>query len=96
MKRFNAYSYYRMTEAVDSHDVGRGRGGIKAALARIQARTLLVAISSDLLFPVEEMRQQAAQIAHARFEIIASDFGHDGFLVESDLLNNIITRFISK
>ena len=96
MKRFNAYSYYRMTEAVDSHDVGRGRGGIKAALARIQARTLLVAISSDLLFPVEEMRQQAAQIAHARFEIIDSDFGHDGFLVEGDLLNNIIMRFISK
>ena len=55
-----------------------------------------MAISSDLLFPLEEMRQQAAQIAHARFEIIDSDFGHDGFLVESDLLNNIIMRFISK
>ena len=93
MKRFNAYSYYRMTEAVDSHDVGRDRGGVAAALARIQARTLVVAISSDLLFPPEEMREITAMIPHASMKVIDSDFGHDGFLVESDLLNDIIERF---
>ncbi len=93
MKRFNAYSYYRMTEAVDSHDVSRGRGSLAQALSSIEAQTLVVAISSDLLFPVEEMRQMARLIRRSRMEIIDSDFGHDGFLVENDLLNNIIQTF---
>lgn len=94
VRRFNAYSYYRMTEALDSHDVGRDRGGLEKALATIQSRTLLVAISSDLLFPPDDMQKMAETIPDARFEVIDSDFGHDGFLVESDQLNAIINDFM--
>lgn len=93
-RRFNAYSYYRLLQAFDSHDVGRGRGGVERALQRIEARTLVVAISSDILFPVEEHEVLMRNIPDARFEVIDSDFGHDGFLVESDQLNAIIQHFL--
>ena len=95
VRRFNAYAYYRLTETFDSHDVGRGRGGVEAAVAHIKAQTLLVAISSDLLFPADEMQRLAQLIPHARFEVINSNFGHDGFLVESDLLDDVIRRFVA-
>ncbi|MDR2556810.1 MAG: homoserine O-acetyltransferase [Bacteroidales bacterium] len=92
--RFNAYSYYRLTQALDSHNVGRGRnGGISGALAQIQARTLLVAISSDLLFPVSEHQFMNKHIPHSTLRIIDSDFAHDGFLVEADKLNKMIMEF---
>lgn len=93
-RRFNAYSYYRLLQAFDSYDVGRGRGGVERALQRIEARTLVVAITSDILFPVEEHEVLTRNIPDARFEVIDSDFGHDGFLVESDQLNAIIQHFL--
>lgn len=94
-RRFNAYSYYRLTQAIDSHDVGRGRGGVEAALGRICSKTLVVAITSDILFPPDEHQQLAAMIPGARMATITSDFGHDGFLVEHDQLNDIIQQFIN-
>ena len=92
--RFNAYSYYRLTQAFDSHNVGRGRGGVEAALGRIKAHSLVVAITSDILFPVEEHDLITRNIPDCQFQVIDSDFGHDGFLVESDKLNHIIQKFI--
>ena len=94
-RRFNAYSYYRLTQAIDSHDVGRQRGGVAAALSRIQSTTLVVAITSDILFPADDHRQLATMIPGARLATITSDFGHDGFLVEHEQLNNIIHQFIN-
>jgi homoserine O-acetyltransferase len=92
--RFNAYSYYRLTQALDSHNIGRGRdGGVTGALAHIQARTLLIAISSDLLFPVSEHQFMQQHIPHSALHIIDSDFAHDGFLVEADKLNEMILKF---
>jgi len=94
-RRFNAYSYYRLLQAFDSHDVGRGRGGVARALQCIKARTLVVAITSDILFPVEEHEVLTRNIPDVHMEVIDSDFGHDGFLVESDQLNAIIRRFLN-
>lgn len=93
-RRFNAYSYYRLSRTVDSHDVGRGRGGWQTALRRISAKTLVVAITSDILFTVADARALADNIPGARMETIESDFGHDGFLVEHDKLNAIIQKFM--
>ena len=94
-RRFNAFSYYRMTEAVDSHNIGRGRGSVADALRRIKARTLVVAISSDNLFPVEAHIPMRQYISDVEYHLIESSFGHDGFLVEHEKLNNIITNFMN-
>lgn len=93
-RRFNALSYYRLSEAVDSHNIARGRGSIAQALARIEARTLIVAISSDILFPPEAHTPLREHIARAEYHLIESEFGHDGFLVEHEKLNTIITTFL--
>ena len=94
-RRFNAMSYYRLSEAVDSHNIGRGRGGISKALQSIEARTLVVAISSDILFPPEAHTPLREHIRGAEYHLIESEFGHDGFLVEHEKLNRIITNFIN-
>lgn len=94
-RRFNAISYYRLSEAVDSHNIGRGRGGLAKALQSIEARTLVVAISSDILFPPEAHTPLREHICGAEYHLIESEFGHDGFLVEHEKLNRIITNFIN-
>lgn len=94
-RRFNAISYYRLSEAVDSHNIGRNRGGIAEALRAIKARTLVVAISSDILFPPEAHTPLRKYINGAEYHLIESEFGHDGFLVEHEKLNEIITTFIN-
>ena len=95
-RRFNALSYYRLSEAVDSHNIARGRGTIAEALSRIKARTLVVAISSDILFPVEAHTPLREHIADVEYHLIESEFGHDGFLVEHEKLNSIIQKFINR
>ncbi|MDR3184983.1 MAG: homoserine O-acetyltransferase [Prevotellaceae bacterium] len=90
--RFNAYSYYYLTLGLDTHNVGRGRGGVRKALSGITANTLCIAIDSDMLFPVCEAETMAAHIPGASLEIISSDFGHDGFLLEYAQLSKAIEK----
>ncbi|MDR0295127.1 MAG: homoserine O-acetyltransferase [Prevotellaceae bacterium] len=90
--RFDAYSYYTLTNSLDSHNVGRGRGGAEKALAKVKAKTLCIAITSDMLFPVSELNFIAHHIPNSGIELINSDFGHDGFLLE----NKQITKAIIK
>ena len=93
-RRFNALSYYRLSEAVDSHNIARGRGSIAKALSKIEARALVVAISSDILFPPEAHTPLREHIRDVEYHLIESEFGHDGFLVEHEKLNTIIQNFI--
>ena len=93
-RRFNAMSYYRLSEAVDSHNIARGRGSIAEALAKIEARALVVAISSDILFPPEAPVPMREHIRDVEYHLIESEFGHDGFLVEHEKLNTIIQDFL--
>ncbi len=93
-RRFNAYSYYRLSQAFDSHNVGRFRGGIESALATIRARTLVVGISSDIILPVSEQIFLYRHIPEAELFLINSEFGHDGFLVEHEKLNRLLKPFI--
>lgn len=92
--RFNAYSYYRLSRAVDSHDVGRGRGGIEAALSSFRPKALIVAISSDILFPPSDHEPLARCIPNAQYHIIDSNFGHDGFLIEYKKLTHLVKNFL--
>ena len=93
-RRFNAMSYYRLSEAVDSHNIARGRGSIAEALSKIEARALVVAISSDILFPPEAHVPMREHIRDVEYDLIESEFGHDGFLVEHEKLNTIIQNFL--
>ncbi|MCU7693236.1 homoserine O-acetyltransferase [Haoranjiania flava] len=93
-KRFNAYSYYNITKILDTHDVGRGRGTVEFALSIIKAKTLVIGISSDLLFPVKEQALIAEHVKDAHLEIIESFYGHDGFLLEFEVIHYIISKFL--
>lgn len=89
-RRFDAYSYMTILDAFDTHDIGRGRGGVRKALATVKARTVVVGITTDIIFTPSEMRELASMIPNARFHEIDSPFGHDGFLVEHAQLNKIL------
>ena len=93
---FDAYSYYTLCNAIDSHNVGRGRGGVEQALGRIQAPAEVVSIDTDAIFPPEEGRRWAACIPHARYQQINSLFGHDGFLLETAQISKILNEALCK
>lgn len=95
-RRFNAYSYYRLSQAVDSHNLGRGRGKVEDVLKQIRAKSLVVAITSDILFPPSDHDVMVDNIPDVRYHLIDSDFGHDGFLVEHKQLNEIILNFLNE
>ena len=89
--RFDANTYISLTEAMNSHDIGRGRGGVVAALSGITIPVVAVAIDSDRLFPVR-LQAEIAELAPlaAPLVTISSPFGHDGFLVEVESVGNVI------
>lgn len=89
-KRFNAYSYYVLSKSLDGHNVGRSRGGIETALKKIEAKTLIIGINSDLLFLPEEQYELEKHIGKAKLRMIDSDYGHDGFLLEHGQISSII------
>lgn len=88
--RFNAHSYRVLSKAMDSHNVGRGHGGIDAALQQIQANVLAIGITSDILFPTSEQKFIAAAAHNGAYREIDSDYGHDGFLIEYERLRRVI------
>lgn len=95
-KRFDPFSYYIMTKALDSQNLGRGRGGVESALKKISCKTLVIGIKSDLLFPIGEQIRIANGIPNASFKEIDSFYGHDGFLLEYEIITKAIKDFIKK
>jgi homoserine O-acetyltransferase len=97
-RRFDANSYLTLVEAMNSHDIGRGRGGTVQALSRATARALVLGIDSDRLYPVEELRRIAAHlpgnIDRDEPHIISSPFGHDGFLIEDRIVGEQLVRLL--
>jgi homoserine O-acetyltransferase len=97
-RRFDANSYLVLVEAMNSHDVGRGRGGVDAALERVTARTVVIGIDSDRLFPVEGQSRIARGI-HSSIDddatVLSSSFGHDGFLIEHEAVARHLARLLA-
>lgn len=93
-RRFNAFSYYRLSQAMDSHHIGRNRGTLESVLNGISTRTFCISISSDMLFPPVEQQFLATHIPDARYAEISSDFGHDGFLVETAKLSALLGEWL--
>lgn len=95
VNRFNAYSYWLLTKAMDSHHLARGRGGnLIAVLQSIQQPTLIIGISSDILCPLDEQQFMATYMPNAVLEIIHSTYGHDGFIIETQQITNLLKPFI--
>jgi homoserine O-acetyltransferase len=92
--RFNAFSYYLLSQSMDSHQVGRSRGSVTAALKKIKAKTHIIGIRSDLLFTEKEQEFLAEHIPGASFNMIPSTYGHDGFLLEYDAISGIVLDFL--
>ena len=94
-QRFTVLSYLCLSKAMDSHNVGRGRIGVEEVLSSIKANTLVIGIQSDILFPIEEQILIANQIPNAKLEIIESKYGHDGFLIENEIIKALIFPFLT-
>jgi homoserine O-acetyltransferase len=95
VQRFNAYSYWLLTKSMDSHHIARGRGGnIESVLKNIQQRTLIIGITSDILCPLAEQQFLARSIPNARLDVIDSDYGHDGFMVESSIISQHLAEWL--
>ena len=93
-RRFDAMSYMRLTEAMDSHDLARGRGEYTAVLAGLTLPALLVGVSSDLLYPPHEQRELANLMPGAEFAMLESDHGHDSFLIDTAQLDQLLAGFL--
>lgn len=94
--RFDAGSYVALTEAMNTHDLGRDRGGLDAVLGRIETPIVVAAIDSDRLYPVRLLAEIADRApACDTFEIIESPYGHDGFLIEIDAVSALVARVLA-
>ncbi|NNM45347.1 homoserine O-acetyltransferase MetX [Knoellia koreensis] len=93
--RFDANSYVVLTEAMSSHDVGRGRGGVTAALAGVRADVTVVAVDSDRLYPPRLSAEVAEAVPSGRLLTVTSEYGHDGFLIEVEQVGQIVREVLS-
>jgi homoserine O-acetyltransferase len=93
-ERFDAATYAALLDAMDAHDVGRGRGGVASALASLTGRVVAVGIPGDLLYSAEEVYHWSA-LAGARYEEISSVHGHDAFLLEHDQVGRILAEALA-
>lgn len=91
--RFNAFSYWVLSKAMDSHDLGRGRGGTSQALSQLASRVLAIGVDRDLLFLKEESQYIASHAQKGTFREIQSAYGHDAFLIEYEQLQYILSSF---
>jgi len=93
-RRFDANTYLRLLHVINSHDVGRGRGGVEAALAHFAGPALVVAVDSDRLFPLKNSQALSAALPGSQgVKVVHSEVGHDGFLVESSQFNAFVGEF---
>lgn len=96
VKRFNAYSYVRLSEAMDSHNLARSRANdIETVLNNIEIPTLVIGVTSDILFPIWEQKFLAENLKNSVFKQIDSIYGHDGFLIETKQISQHIQKFQS-
>ncbi len=96
-RRFDANSYVALTRAMSLFDLGRGRGGVAAALGTITAPLTVVGIDSDRLFPVR-LQEQIVELAPGADELhlLVSPYGHDGFLVEDEQVGRFISHALGR
>ena len=97
-RRFDANSYITLVEAMNSHDIGRDRGGVEKALASIKVRALVAGIDSDRLFPITGQQLIAehfgGKLVGGKLRTIQSEYGHDGFLIEFETVGPLLRELL--
>ncbi len=93
--RFNAFSYWYLSKAMDSQNVGRDRGGVEEALAKIQAKSIIISLEDDVLFPISDQLRLVKGIPNAVHQFIPSFYGHDGFLIETKNIRKSLVTFLN-
>ena len=95
VQRFNAFSYWLLTKSMDSHHLARSRGGnLITVINQIKQRTLIIGISSDILCPLVEQQFLASHLPNSELVIIDSNYGHDGFMVESVKISKQLSAWL--
>ena len=94
--RFDANCYVHLTRQMDSHDVSRGRGDYVDVLQRIQQPALVIGIESDILYPIREQEELARYLPNSTLRVLDSPHGHDAFLIELDVLNELIPECLTE
>lgn len=98
VRRFDANSYVRLNKAMDLHDIGRGRGGVDAALARVRVPTLVMSIPTDFCYPPyqqHDLRDRLRRLGvRTGYLDIDSPDGHDGFLLEAQQISPLVSGFL--
>lgn len=98
-RRFDANSYITLVNAMNSHDVGRDRGGVEKGLKQIKAKSLVVGISTDRLFPLSGQQIIAenigGELVGGKLHVIDSEFGHDGFLIEMEIVGPLLSKLLN-
>ncbi len=92
-RRFDAESYVVLTETMNTWDVGRGRGGVAAALGRVTARAVVAGVDSDRLYPLA-LQQRVADALGVPLRVLSSPHGHDGFLIEADAVGALVRELL--
>ena len=92
-QRFDANSYVRLTQAMNAHDMSRGRGNYFDVIEGLSQRALVVSVTSDILYPPHEQELLAKHLPHAEHAVLESDCGHDGFLIQTSALAKLIRKF---
>ena len=96
VRRFDANSYIVLSEAMNHHDVARGRGGLEQALARVRAEVTVAGIDSDRLYPLRLQGEIARLLpGHRPLTIIESESGHDGFLLEREQIGALLASALA-
>ncbi len=93
VKRYDAHCYYKQLNSLDTHNISRGRSSLQGALSLVKARTLCIGFSTDVLIPVVEQKILAEHIPNATYAEIETQFGHDAFLIETNLIQTTINNW---
>jgi homoserine O-acetyltransferase len=98
VRRFDAATYVTLTEAMNSHDVGRDRGGVPAALERVRAEVAVAGVDSDRLYPLHEQHRLAhlLGVPGGRARVLRSPYGHDGFLLEVEQVAEVVSDLLAR
>jgi homoserine O-acetyltransferase/O-succinyltransferase len=98
VRRFDAHSYVVLTESMNGHDVGRGRGGLAPALARFRGEVAVAGVDSDRLYPIAQQHELARHLLGPdhRATVIRSPYGHDSFLLEVDAVGAVLRELLAR
>jgi homoserine O-acetyltransferase len=97
VRRFDANTYVALSEAMNHHDIGRGRGGVAEALSTVRARVTVAGIASDRLYPLKQQLEIARLLpGNNQVHVIQSEFGHDGFLLETDAVGDVVRTALQR